>query len=179
MGLWRSFLRIALLSGVPRSIGLLDGKIYARPVHKGGIMRKILIFMVAALALLQAWSVIGQETQESLSLGSEVEAPAALEDFLNDTSNDTVNDTVNDTLIDTNLTATASQSDFLDMPVNDTLIDTNLTATASQSAFLDQPVNDSLIDTSLDITSSMMEFLTGEPVAAETSFYTKGKMMGT
>lgn len=171
-------MKIALLSSVHRAISLLDGKIYARPVYKGGIMRKILAFMVAALALLQVWSVIGQETQESLSLGSEVEVPTTLEDFLNDTSNNTVNDTVNDTLIDTNLTTTASQSDFLDMPVNDTQIDRNLTTTESQNAFLGEPVDDSLIDTNLDITGSMWAFLFDEPATAETPFYTKGQMMG-
>jgi len=151
-------------------------------------MRKILAFMIAALALLQVWSVIGQEAQESLSLGSEVDAPTALEDFLNNTPNNTINDTLNNTvnntvndtdaLIDTNLTATASQSDFLDMPVNDSQIDTNLTTTASQSAFLDQPVNDSQIDTKIYVTSSMMEFLTGEPATEETPFFKKHEMMG-
>lgn len=171
-------MKIELISGVHRAIGLLDGKIYARSVHKGDIMRKILIFMVAALALLQVWSVIGQETQESLSLDSEADVPEALADFMNDSNNGTDNDTLPVDLAADNGTMTTSQSDFLDMPVNQSQIDRNLTTTESQNAFLEEPVDDSLIDTSIDITGSMWAFLFDEPATAETPFYTKGQMMG-
>lgn len=141
-------------------------------------MRKILIFMVAALALLQVWSVIGQETQESLSLDSEADVPEALADFMNDSNNGTDNDTLPVDLAADNGTMTTSQSDFLDMPVNQSQIDRNLTTTESQNAFLEEPVDDSLIDTSIDITGSMWAFLFDEPATAETPFYTKGQMMG-
>jgi hypothetical protein len=144
-------------------------------------MRKTLALMVATLALLQAWSVIGQEMQDSLTPDSELEAPEALTDFLadsdNETVNDTLNDTVNETLIDTNLSTTSSQDAFLDLPVNASLIDTNLSTTASQSDFLDQPVNASLIDTSDPGTLTMREFLLGGPVEQPTSSYKKGAMM--
>jgi hypothetical protein len=140
-------------------------------------MRKTLALMVATLALLQAWSVIGQEGQDSLTLDSELEAPEAIKDFLNDSGNDTVNETVNATLAETNLTTTASQSDFLDLPVNESLIDTNLTTTASQSDFLDLPVNESLIDTAAPGTATMKAFLLDEPIEQPTSSYKKGQMM--
>lgn len=137
--------------------------------------------MVVGLALLQAWSVMGQNVQDSLTLSSEVDAPAALTDFLNDTVNKTVNETVNDTVteppVDANLTAT--QSAFLDLPVNQSLIDTNLTTTASQGAFLDLPVNQSLIDTIDPGTLTQREFILGEPVESPVPFFKKGQMMGS
>ena len=141
------------------------------------IMRRIIVFMVVALALLQAWSVMGQNIQDSLTLSSEVDAPAALTDFLNDTVNDTVNETVTAPPLDANLTAT--QSAFLDLPVNQSLIDTNLTTTASQGAFLDLPVNQSLIDTTAPGTLTQREFVLGEPVVAPEPFFKKGQMMGS
>lgn len=177
------------LSGVPRAIGPLDGKIYARPVYKGGIMRKILAFMVAALALLQVWSVIGQEDmQESLSLDSEVDVTPALGEFRNVAGNNGTDNASNNgsdnltqavDLVDDNRSATATQEDFLDKPVNQSLIDRNLTTTASQNAFLEEPVNESLIDITDPGTATMREFLIGEPVDTPAPFFKKGQMMGS
>ena len=82
-------------------------------------------------------------------------------------------------LIDTDMSATTSQSDFLDKPVNQSLIDRNLTTTASQDAFLGESVNKSLIDTGIGITSSMWAFLFDEPVEAPAPFFKKGQMMGS
>ncbi len=169
---WRPLLRNGPLSGVCREIGLIDGKIYAHPVYKGSIMRRILALMVATLALMQAWSVIGQ-MQDSLTLDSELDAPNAIKDFLNDS----VNDTVNETLVDTNLSTTSSQNAFLDLPVNDSLIDTNLSTTASQGAFLDLPVNNSLIDTGYPATATQTAFLLDQPIQTPTSSYKKGEPM--
>ena len=151
-------------------------------------MRKILAFMVAALALLQVWSVIGQEDmQESLSLDSGVDVTPSLGEFRNGTNNVTDNSSNNGTdngtqavdLVDTNLSTTVSQSDFLDMPVNESLIDRNLSTTASQNAFLEEPFNKSLIDTSDPGTVTMKEFLTGEPVTEPEPFFKKHQMMGS
>jgi hypothetical protein len=175
------------LSGVPRAVGPLDGKIYARPEYKDGIMRKRLAFMVAALALLQVWSVVGQEdVQDILGLDSGRNVSVALNEFLdaenetiNDTLNDTANESLNESLLDTNFSTTASQEDFLDQPVNQSLIDRNLTTTASQNAFLEEPFNKSLIDTSIAITSSMWAFLFDEPAEAPAPFFKKGQMMGS
>ena len=118
-------------------------------------MRKTLALMVATLALLQAWSAIGQEMQESLSLDSEVTAPVAITDFLNDTDNNTDNDT---------------QSAI---PV-----DTNLSTTDTQSAFLDLPFDRGMIDTNLDVTSTQEEFLLDQPAETPGAFYQKHQMMG-
>jgi hypothetical protein len=150
-------------------------------------MRRTLALMVATLALLQAWSAIGQEMQDTLSLDSEVDAPAALTDFLNpldrgsdnDSDNDSDNVTQPEDLVDTDLTTTATQNAFLDVPVNKSLVDTDLTTTATQNAFLEQPFNESLIDTTAPGTLTQMEFLLGQTVAAPTPFYQKGQMMGS
>ncbi|MGB3943673.1 MAG: hypothetical protein WBK88_02640 [Methanothrix sp.] len=146
-------------------------------------MRRIIAFTIVALAVFQAWSVMGQDVQDPLSLSSPVDAPAALTDFLNDTVNATVNDTVNATvdtpLVDLNLSLTSSQAAFLDVPVNETLIDTNLSLTSSQAAFLDVPVNETLIDTVAPGTLTQREFLTGQPVETTEPFYMKGRMMGS
>ena len=145
-------------------------------------MRKNLALVVAVLALLQAWSVIGQD----LTLDSPLDAPAALTAFLNEsgnetgniTVNNTVNDTANMTAVDANMTTTASQQDFLDQPVNDTAVDTNLTTTASQQDFLDQPVNESRISgLEPSWTSSIYAFLMDEPMEEPEPLYTRGQMM--
>jgi len=97
--------------------------------------------MVATLALLQAWSAIGQEMQDTLSLDSEVDAPVALTDFLNGSDNNTDNKTQDATPVDTNRSTTSTQDAFLDLPVNASLIDTSYPATNTQLAFLlDQPI---------------------------------------
>jgi len=169
--------------GVHCMIGPIDRKIYARPVYKALIMRRILVLMVATLALLQAWSVIGQEMQDPLNPNSELEATEVIIDFLNESDNDSLNDTLNETEnaipIDTNLSTTDSQNAFLDLPVNVSLIDTNLSTTDSQSAFLDLPVNASLIDTGLDLTDTQSEFLLDQPIDTPAPFYKKGQLMGT
>jgi len=134
--------------------------------------------MVATLALLQAWSAIGQEMQESLSLDSEVTAPVAITDFLNDTGNDTDNDTQSAIPVDTNLSTTDTQNAFLDLPVNQSLIDTNLSTTDTQSAFLDLPFDRGMIDTNLDVTSTQEEFLLDQPAETPGAFYQKHQMMG-
>jgi hypothetical protein len=150
-------------------------------------MRKTLALMIAALALLQVWSVIGQEMQESLTLDSAVDVPAALESFRNNSNNATFNGSDNGTdngtqavdLVDTNLSTTTSQNDFLDLPFNQSLIDRNLTTTASQNAFLEEPFNKSLIDTSDPGTVTMREFLLGESVTEPEPFFKKHQMIGS
>ena len=140
-------------------------------------MRKTLALMVATLALLQAWSVIGQEMQDSLTLDSELDAPEAIKDFLNDTTeNDTVNDTVNDTLAETNLSTTASQTAFLDQPVNASLIDTTDPGTLTQKSFLlDEPIEEPV---SSYKKGAMMDSWTEESSAdTVSSSYTKGQPM--
>ncbi len=117
--------------------------------------------------------------QDTLSLDSEVDAPAALTDFLNNSDNGSDNVTEPVDLVDDNRSTTSSQDAFLDLPINNSLIDTNLSTTASQGAFLDQDVNESLIDTTAPGTDTQLEFLLGEPVATPTPFFKKGQMMGS
>jgi len=133
--------------------------------------------MVATLALLQAWSAIGQEMQDTLSLDSEVDAPVALTDFLNGSDNNTDNKTQDATPVDTNRSTTSTQDAFLDLPVNASLIDTNRSTTSTQDAFLDLPVNASLIDTSYPATNTQLAFLLDQPIEQPTPSFKKHQMM--
>ena len=114
------------------------------------IMRRILVLMIAMLAMSQAWSVIGQL---DLSPDSEVEQLTdSMMAFLNDTEDLDTSGLVEDASI-LNLT-------------NETAPDINITGTPSLDQFMETPINESTLDSTFAITGSMWDFLKGDDIAA-------------
>ena len=121
-------------------------------------MRRILVLMIAMLAMSQAWSVIGQL---DLSPDSEVELTDSMKAFLNETEDLDTSGLVEDASI-LNLT-------------NETAPDINIIGTPSLEQFMEMPINESTLDSTFAVTGSMWDFLKGDDTTAP--LYTSESMV--